>query len=165
MKSSCRVVDEKHFDNLIARAILRETPALLFSLGVRKRVILRRLIVALTSTHYASLDKPESLLRRLDRALYVNTRPTLGTVEVWLNCRRIDAQLRRRGKRLSLIALANLRRITGQRKLLNIEALAKEIKLPVIVLASLSHKKKPPRLSRGKRGRLDRTCYGYLPER
>lgn len=127
MKSSCRLVDAKDFDSLITRALLRKTPVLLFSFGLRKRVILRRLIASVA---------PDSRANLVNAPLYVNTRPALGTVEIWLYCRRLDTQLRRSRKRLGLVAIADLQRIAGrfrQRKLMDLKALAQEIQLPVIV--------------------------------
>lgn len=90
----------------------RPLPVLLYAPGADKRVLMRRLIETWKPVGLPTL---RARTRRLRIArLFVETRPRLWPLELWMAARDLDRRLRRRGSRLRLILIDDLHRMGGR---------------------------------------------------
>lgn len=104
----------------------RPLAVLLFAPGSYKRTLIRRLKAIWSPDRLRSVP------------LFVDTAPRLWPIEIWLAVRRIDAVPHRPRERLGLIIANDLHRIGGRsyaQKVSDFKMIAREIGLPVIVLA------------------------------
>lgn len=132
---------------LMTRLVMRERPiqVVFFALRLSRRAIVRRFTV---NTSGGKLRSCSSSAPRTPRTLwqgpiYIKPRRRLPVLEMWFIARRLDRELRATGKRLGLIFIDDLSAIPGRsyaRKLEELKLFAREMQVPVVVLARLSRR-------------------------
>lgn len=114
----------------------RPIPVWLYAPGADRRSLIRRLV---KQWRPSGLPTIRSRVARLRAApVFAETRPRLGSVEMWLAARRVDRALQRRGTRLGLIIVDDLSQMGSRsydRKLENLTHIARDLERFVIALA------------------------------